>query len=234
MIAFTELEVWTLSEYDYVIAMDADMQFHRNFDSLFDSMSLNDTQNAKAKNKEEYKGKYLGWTHGATADTNGELINGGFLVVRPNKAHYNGMLEIIKEGDFRDNTAWRGSGIGWCYGGRTIQGIVPFYYYHVIGRGLADAEVDRCVFNNMVEIEKCRKYKYSQVISNHFTWCQKPWSCIYQKNQPLCIQFNEKWWATSRKVEQMLEIEPRAECPEIEGKKTYVPIDYTKSHLINF
>merc|ERR1712129_33047 len=147
----------------------------------------------------------------------------------PDKRHYDAMYAIIKEGDFRDNTAWRGSGIGWCYGGRTIQGIVPFYYYDVIGKGVADVEVDRGLFNNMVEIEKCRKYKYSQVISNHFTWCQKPWYCRYQTNRPLCIEFNKKWWKTSHRVEQMLGIESREECPNVGGKKTYVPIDYKKS-----
>ena len=82
---------------------------------------------------------------------------------------------------------------------------------------------------NMVEIDKCRAYKYDSVVSNHFTWCQKPWYCIYQEHQPLCIEFNKKWWRTSRKVENALELEPREECPVIDGKKTYIPIDYLSS-----
>eukprot|EP01084_Bolivina_argentea_P259072 437016_1 len=206
-----KLWAWTWTEFDVVLSIDADVHFHQNFDELFE---LNTT---------------LGWTHGATAHMNQELMNGGFLIVRPNITHYNEMYKLIKEGDFRDGSAWKGSGIGWVYGGRSIQGIVPYYYFGVLGKGTHDIEFDRCIFNNMVEIEKCREYKYEEVINNHFTWCQKPWYCVYQTHQPLCIEFNKKWWESSRKVEDLLKLEYRDECP---GNK-YVAIDYMKSTVLN-
>ena len=146
-----KLEVWTLSEYDYVLSMDADMHFHQNFDYIFDAISMGNIPNAKTKIDAEYTGKYLAWTHGATAHINQELVNGGFLVVRPNMDHYQAMYALIKEGDFReggkDGAAWKGSGIGWVYGGKTIQGIVPYFYFGVLGKGVADVELDRCIFN---------------------------------------------------------------------------------------
>lgn len=74
-------------------------------------------------------------------------MNGGFMVIRPNMVHYERMLALIYEGDFRDSTGWHGSGIGWCYGGQTIQGIVPYLYLGEIGQGVADIQLDRCIFN---------------------------------------------------------------------------------------
>lgn len=62
-----KLHIWTWTQYDYVIMMDADMHFHQNFDHLFDAISLGNIPNAKTKNNAEYKGKYLAWTEGASA-----------------------------------------------------------------------------------------------------------------------------------------------------------------------
>lgn len=105
-----KLWAWTWTEFDVVLSVDADVHFHRNFDELF---LLNTT---------------LGWTHGATADKGQELMNGGYLVIRPNPKHFEEMVALLKEGDFRDGSAWKGSGVGWVYGGRTIQGIVPMVF----------------------------------------------------------------------------------------------------------
>ena len=80
----------------------------------------------------------------------------------------------------------------------------------------------------MVEMDKCRAYQYEQVVSNHFTWCQKPWYCSYQRTQPLCMEFNKKWWRASHKVEKVLSLEPREECPG----NTYIPINYLASEVL--
>lgn len=51
------------------------------------------------------------------------------MVLRPSLVHYNGLLDVLKRGDYRyDGSAWEGSRIGHNYGGETIQGVVPFYY----------------------------------------------------------------------------------------------------------
>ena len=150
-----KLEAYKWSSYDYVLFMDADMHIHQNFDEIFDEMSSNS--------------KYtLGWTHGATADKGYELLNGGFLLIKPNMEDYNKMYEYIIEGDFRGGKGWKGSGIGWCYGGRTLQGILPFYYFKIKPNN--HLELKRCKYNNMVEIDKCRKWEYNDVAINHFTW----------------------------------------------------------------
>ena len=85
---------------------------------------------------------------------------------------------------------------------------------------------------NMVEMDKCAEYEYSTVVANHFTVCQKPWSCIYQLEKPLCIEFNKRWWMRSRRVERMLHLEPREECPRIDGQMQYVSIDYLSSEAL--
>ena len=166
----------------------------------------------------------LGWTHGATAHLNQELMNGGYLVIKPNKKHFEDMVEILKEGNFTGR-GWRNSGVGWVYGGRTIQGVVPYYYLKVaVGD---ETEFPRCKYNNMVEIEKCRKWNFSMVTSNHFTWCQKPWYCLTNQKQPLCDAFRENWWKRSHRFEtEMLGFEePRPVCK----KRPYSFIQYYDS-----
>ena len=147
-----KLYVWLWTEFDYVLEIDADVHFHKNFDELFEHNVT------------------LGWTHGATAHMNQELLNGGYLIVKPNPhgpRHFKEMIEILKEGDFT-GAGWKKSGIGWVYGGRTIQGVLPYYYFKVaVGD---EHEYDRCKYNNMVEIDKCRKWVFENVTSNHFTW----------------------------------------------------------------
>eukprot|EP01084_Bolivina_argentea_P259071 437015_1 len=202
-----KLWAWTWTEFDVVLSIDADVHFHQNFDELFE---LNTT---------------LGWTHGATAHMNQELMNGGYLIIRPNIEHYNDMIALLVEGDFRDGSGWKGSGIGWVYGGRTIQGIVPYYYLKVaIGD---ETEFERCKYNNMVEIEKCRNWTFPMVTSNHFTWCQKPWYCITHQGQSLCDAFRKHWWERSNKFEiEMLGFDkPRIPCK----KRPYPFIQYYES-----
>mmetsp|Transcript_12506 Transcript_12506/g.18671 ORF Transcript_12506/g.18671 Transcript_12506/m.18671 type:complete len:535 (+) Transcript_12506:14-1618(+) len=183
-----KLHAWTLTEYDRVLQLDTDIMFHQNFDELFEY----DTT--------------LVWTHGALGGT--ERLNGGFLVVRPNLEHYDEMVEIIKSGDFRGGSGWRGK-CCWVYGGRTIQGILPYYYLYE--QMSAQQEVDRCKYNNMVEIDRCKTWRFENVTSNHFTVCQKPFHCTRSRNK-LCKAFTEQWWIRSHEVEESLGLPKRREC----------------------
>jgi len=190
-----KLHAWKLDQYDRVVQLDTDILFHKNFDELFDF----DTT--------------LVWTHGALGGS--ERLNGGFLVVKPNAQHFDDMVETIKSGDFRSGSGWRGK-CCWVYGGRTIQGVVPYYYlYEKVD---AQQEVDRCQYNNMVEIDRCKTWRYPHVTSNHFTVCQKPWHCHRSSNQ-LCRAFTEAWWKRTREVEQALGLEPRPRC---QGRYTFI------------
>ena len=92
-----KLYVWLWTEFDYVLEVDADVHFHKNFDELF----LHNTT--------------LGWTKGATANINQELMNGGYLIVKPNPygpKHFQDMIDVMKEGDF-SGRGWKNSGVGW-------------------------------------------------------------------------------------------------------------------------
>jgi len=183
-----KLWAWKMTEYDRVLLIDPDVHFHGNFDELF---KFDVT---------------LVWTHGALGGS--EVMNGGFFVVRPNPSHFDDMIDIIKEGDFRENEGWRGK-CCWTYGGRTIQGIVPmFYKYELEGDHW---EVDRCKYNNMVEIDRCKTWEYERVTSNHFTVCQKPWSCISQ-GMKLCDAFQSKYWERMREVENKFGFQEKGEC----------------------
>ncbi len=194
-----KLHAWKLTEYDRVLQLDTDVMFHKNFDELFEI------------------DRTLVWTHGALGGS--ERINGGFLVVRPNPADFDAMVEIIKTGDFRNGRGWKGK-CCWVYGGRTIQGIVPMYYLYE--KPEAQYEVDRCQYNNMVEIDRCKTWRYKDVTSNHFTVCQKPFHCSF-RGPKLCKSFNREWWRTSHKVEKALGLSPRREC----GRGGYKAIEWS-------
>jgi len=155
----------------------------------------------------------FGWTHGGWET---EKVNGGFLVYTPNHVasmhHMNEMIEIIREGNFSGG-GWRKSGIGWTYGGQTIQGILPYYYFieankeqealaKRLGVKLAPAhkELDRCRYNNMVQLPKCKYIPFESVTSNHFTGeCSKPWWCG-EKKHPLCDKFRAEFMKRYREM----------------------------------
>jgi len=78
----------------------------------------------------------------------------------------------------------------------TIQGLIP-YYYDVLHPG-ASVNLDYCIYNQMastpkqgasdadgghcrtgeVECEDCRERPLEDIVTTHFTICQKPWHCL--------------------------------------------------------
>jgi len=185
---FLKLWAWTFTDYDRILQVDADIHFHRNFDEVF---------------------KYdvtLAWTHGALGGS--EVMNGGFLVIRPNKEHFDEMCDIIREGNFQEGRGWLGK-CCWTYGARTIQGLVPAYYLHHIKRD--NWEIDRCRYNNMVEIDRCKTWRFEDVKSNHFTVCQKPWTCARQPIE-LCEKFTESWWLRTEALRERLGYDKGTRC----------------------
>jgi len=186
-----KLHAWTLTDYERVLQIDADILFHQNFDELF-----------------EYDAT-LTWTHGGLGGT--EPLNGGFLVIRPDLDDYNEMVEIIKEGDYRSGRGWRGV-CCWVYGGRTIQGMLPFFYIH--HKKERNIEIDRCKYNNMVEIDRCKSWTYDHVTSNHFTVCEKPFHCrrSTELRSKLCANFTNHWWEMTHKLESELGLPRRKHC----------------------
>ena len=56
---------------------------------------------------------------------------------------------IIRKGDHRGGSGWGGTRIGNFWGGQTIQGVMPYYYYTF--HNDSQQEVNRCVYNCMVD-----------------------------------------------------------------------------------
>lgn len=210
-----KMEAFRMREYRTIVMVDCDVLFHKPFPELFQLKTA------------------LGWTHGGWES---EKINGGFLVVNPHASsgseripprdvlapdsknfstagltvgdrHFHAVLDILREGDFRPGSAWRGSGIGWTYGGRTIQGLLPYYFFSVLAR-TADTEIPRCKYNNMVQLQKCKVYPIENITSNHFTGdCTKPWWCG-PSGHPMCTEFRDRWWKVMGRVGSRFQVKP--------------------------
>ena len=143
-------------------------------------------------------------------------VQGGFLVLRPSMDVYNEFVSIIKEGDFRAKGGWGGL-VGPFHGSMTFQGIIP-YYYDALHPGQA-VELNRCVYNQMADnprdgktlndilhgncrtgqtdCEDWRSRPIDDLVTAHFTLCQKPWLCLPQDQdiiqQRLCRKLHHEW-----------------------------------------
>ncbi len=153
------------------------------------------------------------------------VLQGGFLVLRPDMKVYQDYVNIIREGDFRKGSGWGGA-TGVFYGSMTFQGIVPFYY-DVLHPGQS-IELNRCVYNQMCdnprdgktvndvvhgkcrtgqdECEDCRSRPLEDVVTVHYTLCQKPWICLaHDKDsiqQRLCKKILHEWFRIRSDMEK--------------------------------
>jgi hypothetical protein len=169
-------------------------------------------------------------------------VQGGFLVLRPDMDVYKEFVEIIREGNFQEGEGWGGEG-GVFYGSMTFQGIIP-YYYDILHPGQA-VELNRCVFNQMAdnpkdkktvddipqgtcrtgedECEDCRNRPVEDVVTAHFTLCQKPWLCLPQDHdiiqQRLCRKLHHEWHRI------------RADMEKSWGRSEMGDGDYQKEHF---
>lgn len=198
---FLKLWAYTLTEYHRVVHLDMDSVIFQNMDELY------------SLDKEMlYTGDYnmKGGSPVAPAQ-------GGFLVVRPSMERFKEFQAIIKKGD-HTGRGWGGSRIGNFWGGQTIQGIVPYFYYSIHP---GDAmELNRCEYNCMVDnpyrpfteicldgqktCQDCRLQVPEKVKSAHFTICQKPWTCtehLNPKNKVLCEALHKKWFQLRDELE---------------------------------
>jgi hypothetical protein len=152
-------------------------------------------------------------------------VQGGFLVLRPDMAVYQEFVDIITKGDYRSGKGWGGM-VGAFYGGMTFQGIIPYYYdYLHAGQSV---ELSRCIYNQMADnpkdkptvndvthgrcrtnqtvCEDCRERPFEDVVSSHFTLCQKPWWCLPQDSdiiqQRLCRKLHHEWYTVRSDLEK--------------------------------
>ena len=146
-------------------------------------------------------------------------------MIRPSMDVYNEFKDIVKKGDFREHGGWGGL-VGPFYGSMTFQGIMP-YYYDVLHPGEA-IELNRCVVNQMCDnprdqktvkdvvhgncrtgeenCEDCRSRPLEDVITTHYTLCQKPWLCIPQDQDMiqhrLCRKLHHEWYRIRSDMEK--------------------------------
>lgn len=153
-------------------------------------------------------------------------VQGGFLVLRPDQSVYNEYVEILKEGDFREGQGWGGKRVGPFYGSLTIQGILP-YYYDILHPG-ESVDLNRCVYDQMCDnprdkktvndmvygncrtgekdCEDCRSRPLEDIVSVHFTLCQKPWQCLAHAQDMiqhrLCRKLTHEWYRIRSDLEK--------------------------------
>lgn len=153
-------------------------------------------------------------------------VQGGFLVLRPSMQVFEEFQDIIRKGDFQRGKGWGGLGFGPFYGSMTFQGIIP-YYYDALHPGTA-VELNRCVYNQMADnprdkrtvndvvsgncrdgrddCEDCREQDVGNVVTAHFTLCQKPWYCLPHGDDllqhRLCRKLFKEWYGIRADLEQ--------------------------------
>eukprot|EP01041_Mallomonas_annulata_P005170 gene5170-10339_t len=199
---FIKLWAYTLTEYHRVVHLDMDSIVYKNMDELY-----------SIEKEMLYTGDY-----NMQGNSPVPPAQGGFLVVRPSQDRFEELRDIIRKGDY-GSKGWGGSKIGNFWGGQTIQGIVPYFYYSVHP---GDAqELNRCVYNCMVDnpyrpntltcldgkstCEDCRLQTFDKVKSAHFTICQKPWTCNLHnnpRNSVLCQQLHNNWFLLRDELEK--------------------------------
>jgi hypothetical protein len=148
---------------------------------------------------------------------------GGFFMIKPSIDTYNEFLDVLRKGDYHPKKGWGGY-VGPFYGGMTIQGLLP-YFYDYIHPGQS-VELNRCIVNNMSDrpnledpsrnftrcrtnqdkCEDCRERPAEDVMTFHFTICQKPWKCLKYKDKTppylrLCREMNRRWYEYRSQLE---------------------------------
>jgi hypothetical protein len=150
-------------------------------------------------------------------------VQGGFMIVKPNRTLFEDILEVVREGNIVDGRGWgTGDGpyTGWYYGAVTFQGLMP-YYFHIlnpnhsiemhgcrynhlsvgptISMGVpgTNRTEDRC-FTNREVCEDCRDKNLDDLSSFHLTYCRKPWDCVPHwidaYKGRLCRQALRRWF----------------------------------------
>ena len=168
-------------------------------------------------------------------------VQGGFILFKPNIQDYDNIINIIMNTEFHKGRGWNRSEIGWFWGGMTIQGELPYYYNRVTtpNRSLI---IDRCKYNTMADTAECtdtlngtrNTLTNDQIVSAHFTVCQKPWGCwakYYQREQqdfnyPLCLQLHLKWLELRAETELFYGLTQYNNACLLNGKNKYIQMDF--------
>lgn len=195
-----KLCAWKLTDYDWVVAIDMDAVWIKSLDHLFERTDVP-------------PGGFF-FTYDFAMDNPGSKAppaQGGFFALKPSIDTYEQLVDTVRIGDFRPSTGWGGSGIGWCWGGQTIQGLLA-YYANLIDTSKG-FPLDPCVYNSMSSTPPCSKVDFSTVKSIHYTVCQKPWECHRGDYKSICSKFLHAWWMIREDLEKLQGVlEPAGRC----------------------
>ena len=154
-------------------------------------------------------------------------VQGGLLIVKPNMNAFNEYIAIVLKGKFANGAGWYdhkgGETYGGYFGAQQIQGIVSFYYdYYHPNTGV---ELNRCYINAMADAprnhkglcrdgqlscEDCRLTNVNDIMSVHFTLCNKPWKCPFvstsstSQQEVICSKFHTQWFRIRHDLEKTL------------------------------
>jgi hypothetical protein len=181
-----KLNSYRLLQYDKVVHMDADTILLKSMDNILSSpYSLQYTTDP---NMATHKG------------IDKQPSQGGFLVMTPSETDFRLLIDTIMTTEFKRGGAWNGSKIGWFWGGMTVQGILP-YYYNRVAQSNRSLIIDRCLYNTMADSSECLEVPTADIVSAHFTICQKPWTCYANKPNSMCKFLHHKWFETRQLAE---------------------------------
>lgn len=221
-----KLNMYRLLQYDKVIHMDADTFILNPLDDLL---------------KSDYSLIYTTDPNMATHKGEDRMPSqGGFLIVQPSEQDFRNIVNTMMTTEFKQGGAWNGSKIGWFWGGMTIQGILPYYYNRVTtpGRRLI---IDRCTYNTMADTPECLQKQFQDVVSAHFTICQKPWTCYDYSVNPLCKALHTEWFRLRRLAEAFYNIPvedtpcsghpQRGQGNKVPGNGKYIAMKMENAHM---
>eukprot|EP00977_Amphora_coffeiformis_P009226 scaffold2102_cov161-Amphora_coffeaeformis.AAC.10 len=228
-----KLEAYTLTQHPVVVHLDLDVLVLQALDELYDFMLASPAPPTPLASF-QWPDQPIPNTINAffTMDYNMvrpsakyKPVQGGFLVLRPNQAVYEEFRQIVRKGDFREGKGWGGV-VGPFYGSMTFQGLIP-YYYNYLHPGQS-VELNRCIYNQMCDnprdgktvndvvsgncrtgaddCEDCRSRSVEEVVTTHYTLCQKPWWCIPhgqdQIQHRLCRKLVHAWYTVRSDLER--------------------------------
>eukprot|EP00980_Cylindrotheca_fusiformis_P003981 scaffold874_cov126-Cylindrotheca_fusiformis.AAC.14 len=222
-----KLEAYTLTDHPVVVHLDLDVVVLKPMDALFDLMLEESKEERDTTNvpimwpdlplPEKVNAFFTRDYNMVGPGRKYKPVQGGFLVLRPDMKVYDEFVQVIKIGIDKDGAGW-GDLVGPFYGFMTFQGLIP-YFYDVLHQNEA-IELSRCIYNQMAdnpkdqrtvndipqgrcktneeECEDCRNRPLEDVVTAHFTLCQKPWLCLPQDadiiQQRLCRKLHHEWY----------------------------------------
>lgn len=228
-----KLEAYTLTQHPVVVHLDLDVLVIRDMDEVFDFMLASPTPRTPLASfqwpntpiPEQVNAFFTMDYNMVSPHAKYKPVQGGFLVIRPDQTVYEEFRQIVKKGDFRQGHGWGGE-VGPFYGSMTFQGLIP-YYYNYLHPGQS-IELNRCIYNQMcdnprtgrtvndvvsgdcrtgeTECEDCRNRSVDDIVTTHYTLCQKPWFCVPHTQDMiqhrLCRKLVHAWFAVRSDLEK--------------------------------